>query len=445
MTVCDNEYHNAGSVESTKNDYHVLLPKGSYKPTPAKRSAVSKNGTYEIYENTNTVNKRPDSHEDESKWKRRFIISTSVFSSIIVLLVTTLIFLYCLKSGEQVPSAPIDICGPADVLALNTYRGNKRVQVIGPMGSSESISFQFMERTEIEESCSLVWRGVMYIFGGMHQKRQVSKMEGCSLKRTRSLGFDLNGGTCTAMPTSNQIALCFDSEEKTVCRVTSNPDKNKYQKITESNFEHKWIQIASNEDIIFALGSYGNHGKAEMYVHNSRLGIEMRWYATKDYPYHENINAFSILNHKNDFIVFGGNYQTQTGEQRFTSIISMFKTNENSWSEVGYLQTKRHGHQTISVNSNFLVVGGQHDKTAELCQLNSERINCINQGDGFNDFVYYPALVKILPGEDCVVKVPQTPQLARSVYKEISDSIPLYVAQTDDSSYSSSDSSWSFN
>ena len=96
------EYHTAGSVESTKNEYHVLLPTGSYKPTPAKRSAVSKDdGTYETYENTNTVNERPDSNENESKWKRRFIISTSVFLSIIVLLVTTFIILYCLKSGKQ--------------------------------------------------------------------------------------------------------------------------------------------------------------------------------------------------------------------------------------------------------------------------------------------------------------------------------------------------------
>lgn len=133
------------------------------------------------------------------------------------------------------------------MLALNTYRSNKRAQVIYPLGSSESIAFEFSERTEIEESCSVVWQGVMYIFGGMHLKRQVSKMEGCSLKRISSLDFDLNGGTCTAMPTSNQIALCFSSDERTVCRVTSNPDKKKYQKIAESKFEHKWIQIASNE------------------------------------------------------------------------------------------------------------------------------------------------------------------------------------------------------
>jgi len=183
-------------------------------------------------------------------------------------------------------------------------------------------------------------------------------------------------------------------------------------------------------DIIFAVGSYGNHSKAEMFVHNSRLGIETRWYETKDYPYHENINAFSILNHKNDFIVFGGNYQTENDEQKFASIISIFKTNENSWAEVGNLRTKRHGHQTINLNKNFLVVGGQHDKTAELCQLESDKMNCKSQGEGFNDFVYYPALVKILPGKDCIVKVPQTPQLPRNEYKKISDSLHLYMAQT---------------
>ena len=180
-------------------------------------------------------------------------------------------------------------------------------------------------------------------------------------------------------------------------------------------------------DIIFAVGSYGNHSKAEMYVHNSRLGIETRWIRTRDYPHHKNINAFSILNHKNDFIIFGGNYQTVDDDQKFTSIISMFKTGENTWSELGNLQAKRHGHQTISVNNSFLVVGGQHSKEAEICQLENDRIICTSQGEDFNDFVYYPALVKILPAEECIIKFPQVLPLPRNEYKKISDSLYVYL------------------
>ena len=185
------------------------------------------------------------------------------------------------------------------------------------------------------------------------------------------------------------------------------------------------------------MGSYNNHSKAEMYVHNSKLGIETRWYATKDYPYYANINAFSILSHKNDFIIFGGNYQTVDDEEKFTSIITMFKTNKNSWSEMGNLQTKRHGHQSINANNNFLVVGGQHRKQTELCQLEKETINCTIQGEDFEDFVYYPVLVKILPSEECIIKYPQTLPISRKEYKKISDSLHLYMAQTSPPDYSS--------
>ena len=96
------KYQTAGSVENEKPEYSVLLPTGSYKPIPAKRSALSKDdGTYEIYENNNADNDCPDPNENGSKWKQRFIISTSVLSSALVLIIITFIVIYCLKIGEK--------------------------------------------------------------------------------------------------------------------------------------------------------------------------------------------------------------------------------------------------------------------------------------------------------------------------------------------------------
>ena len=96
------EYQTAGIVENGEPEYNVLLPTDSYKPTPAKRSALSKDdGTYEVYENKNASNDCPDPNENGSKWKQRFIISTSVLSSALVLLITTFIVIYCLKIDEK--------------------------------------------------------------------------------------------------------------------------------------------------------------------------------------------------------------------------------------------------------------------------------------------------------------------------------------------------------
>ena len=72
----------------------------------------------------------------------------------------------------------------------------------------------------------------------------------------------------------------------------------------------------------------------------------------------------------------------------------------------------------------------QHRKQTELCQLEKETINCTIQGEDFEDFVYYPVLVKILPSEECIIKYPQTLPIPRKEYKKISDSLHLYMAQT---------------
>ena len=49
------------------------------------------------------------------------------------------------------------------------------------------IDFIMGRNTEIEESCSLTWRGEHYVFGGNSQKRQISKIIGCELRNIGEL------------------------------------------------------------------------------------------------------------------------------------------------------------------------------------------------------------------------------------------------------------------
>ena len=87
----------------------------------------------------------------------------------------------------------------------------------------------------------------MYVFGGLNEMRQISKVSGCGLERIGNLAFDLSGGACTVIR-NKQIMLCFDwtNDEGRVCRVGQSPTGS-FNKIKESNYHHYQTHIASNE------------------------------------------------------------------------------------------------------------------------------------------------------------------------------------------------------
>ena len=130
-----------------------------------------------------------------------------------------------------------------DILAINTYDGNKRAYSINPRGGYEQLDFEFGDDTEVEHSCSLQWQNHYYVFGGWNEERQVSMVNGNRLERKGTLNFDFDDGGCTVL---NQITivLCFDKNERDVCRQSNNP-LGSFTKLPNSNYDHNAARIAS--------------------------------------------------------------------------------------------------------------------------------------------------------------------------------------------------------
>ena len=139
-----------------------------------------------------------------------------------------------------------------DILAINTFDGNKRAYSINPRGGSDRLNFTFGHNTDVWFSCSLQWQNNYYVFGGYKTKgyktkgadpRQVSMVNGNRLERKATLDFNFDSGACTVL---NQITivLCFGYGENKVCRQSNNP-LGSFTKLPNSNYDHKATRIAS--------------------------------------------------------------------------------------------------------------------------------------------------------------------------------------------------------
>ena len=64
--------------------------------------------------------------------------------------------------------------------------------------SKSDFDFDY-NNVEVVSSCSLIWHGDFYIFGGSSKKTQMSKLskDHCKLERVGTLSFDFYTGACT--------------------------------------------------------------------------------------------------------------------------------------------------------------------------------------------------------------------------------------------------------
>ena len=92
------------------------------------------------------------------------------------------------------------------VLILNNNQLNP--PMITDADGKEDINFLFHyhEGISFKYSCSLIWRGQFYVFGGHEQ--QISVLDGCELKRIGTLAGDKNFMACTNLA-NMRIYLCF--------------------------------------------------------------------------------------------------------------------------------------------------------------------------------------------------------------------------------------------
>ena len=142
------------------------------------------------------------------------------------------------------------------VLILSTYKSNKAVITDGN-GKEEypvnDFMFMFGTNTEAAYSCSVTWRGELFIFGGYAEKRQISKLNGCKLERVGSLTFDHYFGACAVVNNDHTIYLCFDYNNSfgyKKCRKANEP-LGVFKEISSSNYEHIFARIAASQGTSF--------------------------------------------------------------------------------------------------------------------------------------------------------------------------------------------------
>ena len=137
------------------------------------------------------------------------------------------------------------------ILVLNTYQGHLSL-ITDSFGKVEyagtDFDFEYGSNTEAYHSCSLTWRGDFFIFGGIDEKTQISKLSGCKLERISSLAFHHKQGACSNV-NDEWIYLCFntdDSADYKKCRRSNSPSGT-YQSISDSNEDHRRAKIGSNQ------------------------------------------------------------------------------------------------------------------------------------------------------------------------------------------------------
>ena len=100
------------------------------------------------------------------------------------------------------------------------------------------------------DSCGVKFQNDFYVFGGFTKNRQISKVDGCSLKRVGDLNFDFYHSGCTA--TESGVYLCFSYFGLKQCWFSGHI-LAAFDQLQDSNFEHLYTRISSSEGSAFIL------------------------------------------------------------------------------------------------------------------------------------------------------------------------------------------------
>ena len=137
------------------------------------------------------------------------------------------------------------------LLAISTKHA-ARAYTIDPSGGHSELDFTFASDTEAYLSCSLEWHNRLYVFGGYNQRRQISRVVGCGLKRVGNLAFDFYYGACTTVNV-DQVILCFPRDNKKRCQKAVDPE-GAFTLMPSTRYEHYETRIAStNGEVLIFL------------------------------------------------------------------------------------------------------------------------------------------------------------------------------------------------
>ena len=134
------------------------------------------------------------------------------------------------------------------ILVLNSLNGWQPALLVDSNGRQDQLGcFSHDETAEAKFACSVSWQNEFYIFGGLSNRRQISKLVRYNLKVIGSLPFDHYLATCTNMA-NRKLFLCFNSASSDYkkCRWTNEPLGIFYQ-ATLSSYDHDRARISSSQ------------------------------------------------------------------------------------------------------------------------------------------------------------------------------------------------------
>ena len=130
------------------------------------------------------------------------------------------------------------------ILVLNTFSSSNVPLLIDGKGRSKEIGFN--SGTKVDRSCSIVWRGKMFVFGGHKYNRQISVVDQCQLTKKGVLSFKMNKGAC-AQRDNREVFICFehsfDSSTWKHC-YRSNSPLEAFSEMPSSTYDHRMTRIA---------------------------------------------------------------------------------------------------------------------------------------------------------------------------------------------------------
>ena len=131
------------------------------------------------------------------------------------------------------------------VLVLNSFEEYKAPLLVDAKGRNDpSVTMSVGENTEVFNSCSVTYRNRFYVFGGDRQKRQISEVAQCELRRIGTLDFIHYYGACNNFG-DREIYLCFGVWATKQCRSAVDPLGN-FIEIAPSTYKHLYARTAAS-------------------------------------------------------------------------------------------------------------------------------------------------------------------------------------------------------
>jgi len=230
--------------------------------------------------------------------------------------------------------------------------------VISPTGDlNDDLDFEY-DGAEAHNGCSATLMGEFWYFGGgtgstdaNQHKRQMSKVEGCKLKRqAEDMDFDFWLGACQVFNDPEPVVLlCFHFSDTKACHTF---DGEKFGRAGSTKVSHKeTLGLANYKGSALTTGC-STGGSCGIRTESMDM-TTLKWSDEADFPYGgvftDYIYEYTTASTPDAAYFIGGG-------PLFTNTIAEFKN--DSWNKYGKLHRGRQAHGAITVGAITFVIGG---------------------------------------------------------------------------------------